>query len=119
MRLINTHTLSLAKTWALNAVRTLNVSMDVVILERDSHACLFGWKADSVLGVLGTRLAIGIRPWQDRAAILIQTPDSDGTVLRSRWQGLVEDGEEALVRVMSSHLQGTKMLDKMKGLLTP
>jgi hypothetical protein len=119
MRLINTRTLSLAKAWALNAVRTLNISMDIVVLERDSHACLFGWQPGSVLGSLGTRLAIGIRPWQNRAAILMRTPDSDGSVLSSRWEGLIEDGEECLIRVMSDHLQGTKMLEKMKALLTP
>lgn len=114
MKLTNTWTTAAARMWAENATRALNISVEIGTASRSADAWLFCWESSSVLGLMGTRLAIGIRLEADLAVILATTPDDDGTELRTLASGAIAYGGELTEQVLRDHVDAMKNLDKMK-----
>lgn len=114
MKLTNTWTTVAARTWAENATRALNISIEIDTVQRSADAWLFCWESSSVLGLMGTRLAIGIRLETDMAVVLVTTPDDDGTELRTGTSGAIAFGGELTEQVLRDHVAAMKNLDKMK-----
>lgn len=117
MKLTNTGTAAMAIRWAENASRALNIHVNIGIAKRASDAWLFCWESASVLGLLGTRFAIGIRPDADLAVVLVTTPDDDGTEIRTGDSCPVAEGEEMAERVLKEHVAALRSTEKMKRLI--
>jgi hypothetical protein len=117
MRLSNTRTIAMAKRWAENATRALNIFTKMGIVERSSDAWVFMWEATSVFGATGTQFAIGIRPDENIAAAMAITPDGDSE-LRTGGKGPLAEGEELAEKVLREHVFAMKDLSVMKR-LTP
>lgn len=104
MRLSNTKTVALAKRWARNASRALNIHVNIGIAQRSSDAWVFCWEATSVFGMTGTQLAIGIRPEEDIVAVLAITPGNNGLELRTGGKSPIAEGEELAEKVLRKHV---------------
>jgi len=117
MKLTNTGTAAMAIRWAENASRALNIDVSIGIAKRAADAWLFCWESISVLGIMGTRFAIGIRPDADLAVVLATTLDDDGTEIRTGDSRPVAEGEELAERVLMEHVAALRNTEKMKRLI--
>lgn len=117
MRLTNTKSLLMAKSWVSAAARVLNMDAEPIILERESDCWLFRWPPNSILGYMETILVVGVRLKTDRMAAFASTSDSSNDALETHDNGEFEDGEEVVTSVLARHIrdiQGLKRFQEMK-----